>query len=291
MLILLGTIFAVISLSIIILCLTTILLNVGNLGDIYARFVAAVIFIVLATLVGTSIILFIYQLYKQKLRDLEFVKKIKQHNEWASLEKVTKETANYRGNGNWKVWKTARLFELDPQKTIKYFSAILNDEFDKSNFQTKLLEALPLFNDFEDKELIHEQLFDSILLLQKEYFRELQIQETRNTSGYYIIKITPKIMRKFTYFFNLKIEEFISKNILKAFVMTIGYLETNESLHLKRIAELCRISENRAHQFLIKLLHYYPELGNYNDFTMIFKPSKKIFHFEEIVDFERMINS
>jgi hypothetical protein len=234
---------------------------------------------------------FISQTYKQKLRDIEFVKEIKQYKKWASLEEVSKKTANYRGSGNWKVWKIARLFELDPQKTIKYFSAMLNDEFDKSNFRTELLEALPLFNNFEDKELIYNQLFDSILLLQKEYFRELQVIEARNTSGYYIIKITPRIMRKFTYFFNLTTEEFISKNILKAFMMTLGYIETNESLHLKRIAELCRISENRAHQFLMKLLDYYPELGNYNDFTMIFKPSKKIFNFEEIVDFERMIYS
>ncbi|MHA1187296.1 MAG: hypothetical protein ACTSXA_09710 [Candidatus Heimdallarchaeota archaeon] len=246
---------------------------------------------ILTTIIGSTLIFGIFEIVKEKKKDLEFIKEIKHYQEWASLEEIIKEPSKYQGKRKREVWITARLYELNPQKTIKYFSALLNDEFKETNFKSELVKALPIFSDFEDKELVYDQIFDSILILQKEYFSELQLHETRSTSGYYYLKITPGIMKEFAGFFNLTTDEFISKNTLKAFMRIIGYMEANESLHLKRIAELCRIPDNRAHQFLMKLLEYYPELGNYNDFTMIFKPSKKIFNFEEIVDFERLIYS
>ena len=255
-----------------------------------ARYIASIIFLILTTLVGSGIIKGIYQLYKQEKKDLDFIKEIKSYHEWASLRKFFDEYSNYKGKENWKVWIIARFYELDAQKTLKFFSALLNDEFEKSNFKSELVEALPLFSDFEDKELVYDLTFDSILLLQKEYFSELNLYEIASTSYYsYYTKITTSVMRDFASYFNLTTEELISKNILKAFTKIIGYIESEESLHMKRIAELCRIPDNRAHQFLMKLLEYYPELGVYNDFTMIFKPSKKIFDFEDIVDFQRFL--
>ena len=249
---------------------------------------------ILTTVFGLPIIYGIYQTYKQTKKDLEFIKEIKQYQEWASLEEFSNEPSNCQGKEIMKVWLFARFYELDPQKAIKYFSILLNDEIEENNFKTRLIEVLPLISNIEDKELLYDHIFDSILKLQKEYFSELQTQGIIITSSnqyYHAPKITPSIMKEYASYFNLTTEEFVSKNVLKAFMKIIGYLEVNESLHLKRIAELCRISEKRAHQFLMKLLEYYPELGTYDDFTMIFKPSKKIYKFEKIVDFKKMIYS
>jgi hypothetical protein len=245
--------------------------------------------------VATGILIFVslifISLLKTSKRELILFSELKEINDWDRLLSVYNEPpVKIASLSNYQDWAVRKMIEVDPSKTLKYFSKIMDEEFERGKFGSNLIKIMSYLVKRIDRDLIYEQIFDSLLVIQKEYYRVQQLTPFKYGSSYTTYNPVKSKMVSFATMFGFKtLGDFITFNILNTFVKIYDDVEPNQPIHLKRVAELCRVSEEKIHLVLEQLLMQYPELGKYKEFEMLFIPSKEIVNYETIVDFHLMV--
>jgi hypothetical protein len=220
----------------------------------------------------------IYIFYKI-VKSYSYINKLRVEENWSELNYILEDTAKRKLGIDGKYRVTLALIDHNPIKTMNIIADLIKKDFESKKYNSKYIKLLTYYK--EDKDLLYENMFEVILILQKAFFRRGLIinyytavypSGTTYPSSTIIANMN-KLAKIFDYSL---IENFIKHNIVTAFQRIFGNLSPDSPISLGKLAELCRASDDITLKYLREIIEKYPTIGHYQDFEMIFFPSEKI---------------
>ncbi|NHK30750.1 MAG: hypothetical protein FK730_05325 [Asgard group archaeon] len=221
--------------------------------------------------------------FNRIVKSFSYIDKFRVEENWSELKYLLEDTAKRKLRIDEKYRVALALIDHNPIKTMNIITDLIKKDFESKIYNSRYLKLLTYYK--EDKDLLYENMFEVILILQKAFFRRGVIIDYYTAvypSGTTypnstIIANMNKLAKIFDYSLT---SNFIKHNIVTAFQRIFRNLSPDNPISLSKLAELCRASDDITLKYLREIIEKYPTIGHYQDFEMIFFPSDKIKRFE-----------